>query len=146
MLTDISIAFLIVLLLEMIGILSEYLKSFVILLSCLCWLGVYLVNGYKISFIGEMEFSMWIACVVIFDIILSHILKYLKKVAIADLGDMPTIDPVHAAGGCYCYECDNHCSDGSCCIRRDSWGARLKVGDHDFCSDGSRNKEKTNET
>ena len=68
------------------------------------------------------------------------------EVAIADLGDMPTIDPVHAAGGCYCYECDNHCSDGSCCIRRDSWGARLKVGDHDFCSDGSRNKEKTNET
>lgn len=57
------------------------------------------------------------------------------EIAIADLGDMPTVDPVHAAGGCYCKECD-YCKDGYCIIRKDSWGCQLEVGLHDFCSNG----------
>ncbi len=37
-----------------------------------------------------------------------------------------------------------HCKDcarrknGFCTIRKDSWGATLLVGDHDFCSDAER--------
>lgn len=57
------------------------------------------------------------------------------EIAIADLGDMPTVDPVHAAGGYYCKECD-YCKDGYCIIRKDSWGCQLEVGLHDFCSNG----------
>ena len=62
------------------------------------------------------------------------------EIAIADLGDMPTIDPIHAIGGCYCFECDN-CKDGYCTIRKDSWGCQLEVGLHDFCSDCKKKKE-----
>ena len=62
------------------------------------------------------------------------------EIAIADLGDMPTIDPIHAIGGCYCFECDN-CKDGYCIIRKDSWGCQLEVGLHDFCSDCKRKNE-----
>ena len=62
------------------------------------------------------------------------------EVAIADLSDMPTIDPIHAIGGCYCFECEN-CKDGYCSIRKDSWGGALEVGLHDFCSDAKKYKE-----
>lgn len=65
------------------------------------------------------------------------------EIAIADLGDMPTIDPIHAIGGCYCFECEN-CKDGYCLIRKDSWGEQLEVGLHDFCSNG-KNKNKNND-
>ena len=79
MLTDIAIALLVALLLETIGILSEYLKSFLIIVACLCWLTIYLINGYSISFIGKMDLSMWIACVAIFDTGLSCIFKTIQK-------------------------------------------------------------------
>ena len=59
------------------------------------------------------------------------------EIAIADLGDMPELDPIHAAGGCYCYECE-HCNGNQCRIRKGSWGEALRVGLHDFCSDGHR--------
>ena len=57
------------------------------------------------------------------------------EIAIADLGDMPTIDPIHAIGGCYCHECEYY-KDDCCVIRKDSWGCQLGVGPHDFCSNG----------
>lgn len=67
------------------------------------------------------------------------------EIAIADLGDMPTIDPIHAAGCCYCKECA-YCDStynqgvfcGVCKIRKDSWGCQLEVGLHDFCSNSKR--------
>lgn len=33
--------------------------------------------------------------------------KTFVKVVEAVVDDTPTIDPVHAAGGCYCHECEN---------------------------------------
>lgn len=59
------------------------------------------------------------------------------EIAITDLGDMSTVDPIHAIGGCYCFECAN-CKNGYCTIRKDSWGCQLEVGLHDFCSDCKR--------
>lgn len=37
----------------------------------------------------------------------------------------------------YCKNCAR-CIKGFCTIRKDGWGATLKVGLHDFCSDGER--------
>lgn len=37
----------------------------------------------------------------------------------------------------YCQDCAR-CMKGFCTIRKDSWGATLKVGLHDFCSYGER--------
>jgi len=50
---------------------------------------------------------------------------------LGDEGQCPPIDPVHAAGGCYCRECVNYDGDeeGWC-----SYGTRVKEGD--FCSRG----------
>lgn len=54
----------------------------------------------------------------------------------------PTIDPVHAAGGCYCRECENWLEPtesspiGSCLGPH--WG---RVGKDDFCSQGERKKQ-----
>lgn len=52
------------------------------------------------------------------------------------LGTMPTVDTVEVV---YCQDCAK-CKKGFCTIRKDSWGATLKVGLHDFCSDGERRK------
>lgn len=37
----------------------------------------------------------------------------------------------------YCKDCARY-RNGYCTIRKDSWGATLLVGQHDYCSDGER--------
>ena len=37
----------------------------------------------------------------------------------------------------YCKDCARF-KKGYCTIRKDSWGATLLVGQHDYCSDGER--------
>lgn len=61
------------------------------------------------------------------------------------LSDAPTIDPVHAAGGCYCRECTyaEHLLNGSgkryeLCKYEDVDGVRWP---DDFCSVGKRKKD-----
>lgn len=49
----------------------------------------------------------------------------------------PTVDAEEVVR---CKDCAR-CKKGYCTIRKDSWGAALLVGEHDFCSDGER-KEK----
>lgn len=51
--------------------------------------------------------------------------------------DAPGVDAVEVV---YCQDCAR-CKKGFCTIRKDSWGATLKVGLHDFCSDGERREE-----
>ena len=46
----------------------------------------------------------------------------------------PTVDAVPVV---YCKDCAR-CKKGYCTIRKDSWGATLLVGQHDYCSDGER--------
>lgn len=62
---------------------------------------------------------------------------YLNQTACEQIKMMPTVDPVHAAGGCYCRECRMRtgvetketvlCGYHGCSMRKD-----------DFCSMGKR--------
>jgi hypothetical protein len=54
--------------------------------------------------------------------------------AMEAVNEAPTVDAVEVV---YCQDCAR-CKKGFCTIRKDSWGATLKVGLHDFCSDGER--------
>lgn len=54
------------------------------------------------------------------------------EIAIADLDDMPDVDPVHASGGRYCFECENY-AEGRC-GKRNSPDRELEVAPQDFCS------------
>lgn len=58
--------------------------------------------------------------------------------------DAPTIDPVHAAGGCYCYECgylgSMHEEDGeTSTFYCHCWGDLIYKDN--FCSRGERREE-----
>lgn len=53
---------------------------------------------------------------------------------VSDIEKAPTVDAVVVV---YCKDCAR-CKNGHCTIRKDSWGAALEVGLHDFCSDGQR--------
>ena len=60
--------------------------------------------------------------------------------------DAPTIDPVHAAGGCYCRECEYRTKDtqwtrAGFCGRRDA-GPMMIARPDDFCNRGKRREEK----
>ena len=79
---------------------------------------------------------------------------YVQVVDVGDIEDAPTIDPVHAAGACYCREC-------TCWNRHDDilpdggfpdWGYYSKMLDsdseieittleNDFCSWGQRRED-----
>ena len=61
-------------------------------------------------------------------IVASTLIRYVKR--------CDTVDAVEVV---YCQECAR-CRKGFCAIRKDSWGATLEVGLHDFCSDGERSK------
>ena len=66
-------------------------------------------------------------------------------VKLEDIDDAPTIDPVHAAGGCYCRECEYRTKDtqwtrAGFCGRRDA-GPMMIARPDDFCSRGKRREE-----
>ena len=52
---------------------------------------------------------------------------------LCDVKTMPTVDPVHAAGGCYCGECRKAEYDGGYI-----WCRGNAVKPNDFCSFGQR--------
>lgn len=56
-------------------------------------------------------------------------------VPIEAVWDAPTIDPVHAAGGIYCRECESYWKN------HNGYYGCTTVGDDDFCSNGTRRKE-----
>lgn len=61
------------------------------------------------------------------------------------VNDAPSIDPVHAAGGCYCGECEYRTKDtqwtrAGFCGRRDA-GSMMIARPDDFCSRGKRREE-----
>lgn len=61
----------------------------------------------------------------------------LKMAANAVLNNTPRVDAVEVVR---CKDCTRR-KKGYCTIRKDSWGATLLVGDHDFCSDAERREE-----
>lgn len=64
------------------------------------------------------------------------------EIAIADLGDMPSIDAVEVVRCKDCRRCEKNYIHGDfigyCAIRKDSYGSQLRVGLSDYCSDGWR--------
>ena len=72
--------------------------------------------------------------------------KQIFYVKSKDIDNAPTIDPVHAAGGCYCGECkyrtkDTQWTRAGFCGRRDA-GPMMIARPDDFCSYGKRREEK----
>lgn len=57
---------------------------------------------------------------------------YISK---TDILSAPTIDPIHAAGGCYCRECKQWGEDGRC-EPRENGLIREYTKSTDFCSYG----------
>ena len=56
---------------------------------------------------------------------------------VCDIENAPNIDPVHAAGGCYCRECNFWDSDGRCEPLKN--GLIIEFTEpNDFCSYGER--------
>ena len=60
---------------------------------------------------------------------------YLNRYACEQIKLMPTEDPVHAAGGCYCFECKKFDHDGGAGFCN-QWGKRTLCSD--FCSRGKK--------
>lgn len=60
----------------------------------------------------------------------------------ADIANAPTIDPIHAAGGCYCRECKFRTGHGSCGHPRHE--VLPSVYPNDFCSYGERQEGEDN--
>ena len=60
---------------------------------------------------------------------------YLNSTACEQIKRMPTIDPVHAAGGCCCYECEHFDPDGGSGYC-DFWRRWTTMTTH--CSNGRR--------
>ena len=68
-----------------------------------------------------------------------------KSTALRLVDSVPEIDPVHAAGGCYCHECEyykpgKHFADINFCHRLPLYADKggLNTADDDFCSRGRR--------
>ena len=60
-----------------------------------------------------------------------------------DIDDAPSIDPVHAAGGCYCWECKYWTGgfDGRCLMHSRGKDVIWYSYASDFCSRGKRREE-----
>lgn len=76
-----------------------------------------------------------------FDLALDGARHEIRFIEANDIHKAPTINPVHAAGGCYCRECVNL---GSNVLYDDSfychyWG--YSICKDDFCSRGERRKD-----
>lgn len=70
---------------------------------------------------------------------------YDTNAVLSSIDEQPTIDPVHAAGGCYCRECEYRTKDtqwtrAGFCGRRDA-GPMMIARPDDFCSRGKRREE-----
>lgn len=70
---------------------------------------------------------------------------YDTNAVLESIDEQPIIDPVHAAGGCYCGECkyrtkDTQWTRAGFCGRRDA-GPMMIARPDDFCSRGERREE-----
>ena len=79
MITDILMAFVMALFLEMFSLISKYLKQIVIFVCCFTLVFVYFVSGCQIDFVGTIDLTIWIMFIIMFDIMLMVITKKIKK-------------------------------------------------------------------
>lgn len=70
MLVDICAAFIVALIFNMYESLGKYFKKLMVLVSCLTFIGIFYVKG-TINFVGDLDFSVWILLVIVFDVLVT---------------------------------------------------------------------------
>ena len=65
--TDISMAFVIAILIELFSLISKRFKRFIIFVWCIIIIHTYFANGCQINFIGEMDLAVWMVFVIMFN-------------------------------------------------------------------------------
>lgn len=75
MVVDMLMAFVIALFLEMLSSINKYFKQIAIFINCILIIFIYFICGCRIDFIGEMDLSIWIVFVIMFDEVLMSVFK-----------------------------------------------------------------------
>jgi len=78
MITDILMAFVIALLLEMLSF-NKYIKPIAISMCCLTIIFIYFINGCQLDFAGTIDLAIWIIFVIMFDIVLMFVGKKIES-------------------------------------------------------------------
>lgn len=71
MFSDILMALVVSLCLELFGSLGKTMKHLLIAIGCITIIITYFCNGLALNFIGTMDFSIWVLFVVVFSIMLN---------------------------------------------------------------------------
>lgn len=72
----------------------------------------------------------------------AQIEEHTEKDVLMIIQTAPTIDPVHAAGGCYCRECKWYDSDTGVCWWTSTSTVKNLRDEDNFCSDGEAREAK----
>lgn len=87
MTVDISMAFVIALIIRMFALTNKYLKHLAVFTMCVTLISIYFRNGNTIGFIGEMDLAIWIVFVVLFDILLDLLVNGITYVSKRSMSD-----------------------------------------------------------
>lgn len=79
MISDILMALIVAILIEMVSLNNKYMKRIMTSIICLTNIIAYFLNGNKFNFIGTMDYSIWIFFVILFNILLSFITDKIIK-------------------------------------------------------------------
>lgn len=67
MIIDISMAFFAALLINTLSFMSQIFKQIMVIVSCITIICAYFFNGCQLNFIGEIDMSIWIIFIILFD-------------------------------------------------------------------------------
>lgn len=80
---DICVAFVVAMLFNMLGQIGKIFKKLSVFVACTTLVVVYFING-SLNFIANMDFSVWIMFVILFDILVQVFEALLRKNAQED--------------------------------------------------------------
>lgn len=78
MVSDIIIAFLVAIILQQVSTTNKRLKQFIIVIASIIIICIYFIKG-QLDFIGEIDFSIWILFVILFDIAFDYIISKMNN-------------------------------------------------------------------
>ena len=79
MTVDICMAFIFVLLVDILSLIGECFKKIIVFIFCGTIISGYFMRGCQIDFIGEIDFGVWIVFMITFDMLLSITLSKFKR-------------------------------------------------------------------
>ena len=79
MIPDIMMALTIALILEFCRWIGKFFKQFIIIFSCMTIIVSYFIRGCQIDFIGTMDFSVWIAFIILFNEIIAILIDKINQ-------------------------------------------------------------------